>query len=123
MAREVLAKGKDGRVKKWAEEVIKAQEGEIKEMRGWLAGLGGSDEQAARMMSGAMHGMMPSPMNADPDRNFVEMMIYHHAGALEMATESIVKSENRDVLRLSRDIIEAQAREIYEYKIWLLEKR
>ena len=36
MARAVLKHGKDERVKKWANQIIEAQEAEIAEMQGWL---------------------------------------------------------------------------------------
>ena len=36
MAKAVLAHGKDGQVKAWANQIIKAQEAEIAEMQAWL---------------------------------------------------------------------------------------
>lgn len=43
---------------------------------------------------------------------FLEGMLFHHGGALEMAHEALERSSNTTVRRLSRDIILAQRREI-----------
>lgn len=119
MANDVLAKGKDAQVKKWAQEVIDAQQAEIKQMSAWLKSLGGTDEKAAKAMHDSMHTMMTSPMDSDADRNFVIMMIDHHASALEMGTKALIHSEDEKIVSLANQIIAAQAKEIMEYKQWL----
>ena len=119
MAKEVLQKGKNPRVKAWAEAVIKGQEAEITLMRGLLQKMGGEDENSANMMRGAMHAMTAGAAGENADRDFVCMMIPHHAGALHMATRALVHSDNQQILTLAKQIIDAQAREILEYKEWL----
>lgn len=119
MANDVLAKGKDSQVKKWAHEVIAVQQTEIKQMSGWLKDMGGEDKNAAKAMKDSMHTMMTTPMDKDTDRNFVVMMIDHHASALEMAAKALIHSEDEKIVSLSKEIITAQAKEIMEYKQWL----
>jgi uncharacterized protein (DUF305 family) len=43
-------------------------------------------------------------------------MIQHHGGALEMAHDALKKSTNPTILRLARQIIVAQRREIIELR-------
>ncbi len=119
MANDVLEKGEDAQVKKWAQEVISAQQAEIAQMSEWLKSLGGADKNAAKAMDDSMHAMMASPMDKDADRNFVAMMIDHHYGALEMATKALIKSQNDKIISLANQIIAAQSKEIMEYKMWL----
>lgn len=119
MAKDVLAKGKNSQVKKWAHEVIAAQQTEITQMDGWLKDMGGIDKNAAKAMNDSMHTIMTSPMDKDADRNFVIMMIDHHASALEMATKALIHSADDKIVSLSKQIITAQAKEIMEYKQWL----
>lgn len=119
MANDVLEKGKDSQVKKWAHEVIAAQQAEIVQMSGWLKNLGGEDKNAAKAMNDSMHAMMTSSMDKDADRNFVVMMIDHHASALEMATRALINSEDDKIVSLANQIITAQSKEIMEYKQWL----
>jgi uncharacterized protein (DUF305 family) len=122
MAREELKKGRDPQVKRWAENILHTQKDEITQMRAWLKAMGGENPQAAEAMSRAMHTMMAAPESGNPDRNFVSTMIEHHAGAVEMASQAAVYSSNPKVVRLSKDIIDAQTREIDTYKRWLREK-
>lgn len=119
MAKDVLAKGKNPEVKKWANDVITSQQAEITQMTAWLKKLGGADKNAAKAMNDSMHSMMTTPMDKDADRNFVAMMIGHHASALEMATDSLVHTQNEQIAVLSKDILVAQAKEILAYKQWL----
>lgn len=123
MADDALKNGKDPEVRKWAEAVKAAQEPEIKQMTGWLASMGGTDEAAANMMRQSMRAMMGNPMSQDADYNFVAMMIGHHAGAVDMAAGAIVGSKNDDVVRLSQNIVTSQLDEIIAYKGWLAKHR
>jgi len=47
---------------------------------------------------------------------FLEGMIAHHGGALLMAHDALNKSSNPTILRLARQIIVAQRREILELR-------
>ena len=119
MAKDVLQKGKDPQVKAWAQAVIKSQEAEITQMRGWLKNMGGEDAGAAGEMRGAMKSMMSMPSTGDVDRDFVTMMIPHHAGAVHMSARALVGSDNDNILTLAKQIIDAQTSEILEFKQWL----
>ncbi len=122
MAKVVLQSGKDPQVKKWAEAVIAAQNAEITQMTAWLKPLGGNDDQAARQMQDSMHGMMTTPMYQDADRNFVAMMIGHHASAVEMSVSAVLASQDPKVVTLANNIAQAQLNEIIEYRAWLKAK-
>lgn len=119
MANDVLKQGKDPQVKQWAEEVIAAQKAEIAQMSAWLKSMGGEDKNAAKAMNDSMHAMMTMTMDKDADRNFVAMMIDHHAGALEMSTLALIRSDNDNIVSLANQIIAAQAKEIMAYRQWL----
>ncbi len=52
------------------------------------------------------------------DKAFLEEMIVHHEGAIEMA-ELVKNSEHRELRTLSGAIIKAQTKEIEQMKKWL----
>ena len=122
MAKAVWRSGKDPEVKKWATSIMESQEAEIQQMRGWLKEIGGEDNNASATMRASMSMMKSSPIDLDPDRNFVAQMVGHHAGAIEMSTAALVHSENGDIIALAKRIIDAQSEEIVEFREWLQRK-
>lgn len=60
----------------------------------------------------AMQMMGTTPLKANRVVWFLEGMIAHHGGALEMAHDALSKSSNPTVRRLAREIIVAQRGEI-----------
>ncbi len=117
MSQDALPKLKDGRVKAWAKEVIEDQRKEIEEMGEMLKPMGGSDAKAATAMR---HMDMLPAHAASADQAFVAGMLEHHKGALNMAAEALVLSKDPKVIELAVNIIEAQAKEMRDYKEWLL---
>ena len=126
MAKVVLQFGKDTEVKNLAENVIKAQDGEIAFMKAWLtktdvATLATSPE-ATKGNGMAMDNMMKSMMTAytgDADVDFIKGMIPHHQGAIDMAKVAIQFAKDPEVLKLAGDVVKAQEGEISFMKDWL----
>jgi uncharacterized protein (DUF305 family) len=72
--------------------------------------------QFGQMMSAAMdkmHEQMAAPrQTGDPDRDFLAMMIPHHAGAVEMARLVLIYGRDPLVRQLAEEIIAGQQAEI-----------
>lgn len=128
MADIALAKdGLDPRVAELAQQVKDAQGPEIERMLGWLEDWG--VEYNPDPMGGMDHGSM-SPdggdgmmseddmtalENADAteaSRLFLEQMIMHHEGAVDMARTALEDAQNPEVLALAQQVIEDQTVEI-----------
>jgi uncharacterized protein (DUF305 family) len=57
----------------------------------------------------------------DFDKAFVEMMIVHHQGAVDMAKEIPTNAKHAELKKLGQEIITAQTKEIEMMKSWLKE--
>jgi uncharacterized protein (DUF305 family) len=121
-----LLLGKDGvdpRVVDLAEQIKDAQGPEIETMTSWLAewgipyddsmssGMGGMDHGDG-MMSEADMTALESATGADATRLFLEGMIGHHQGAVQMAQSVIDNGQNPTVADLAQTIIDGQTAEI-----------
>jgi uncharacterized protein (DUF305 family) len=97
-----------------------AAAGEMGGMSG-MGGMGGSDTSTSPAATGAA---MPGMMTADQmsqltaatgagfDKMFLQMMITHHQGAIEMADTEIAQGSNPDALTLAQSIKTSQTAEI-----------
>jgi len=56
--------------------------------------------------------------DANFDLRFIDAMIPHHKGAVEMAKEAQQKSQRPEIKKLADEIITAQAKEITELQTW-----
>jgi len=66
-----------------------------------------------------MHMTMDlGPADANFDLRFIDGMIPHHKGAVEMAKEAQQKSQRPEIKKLADEIITAQAKEITELQTW-----
>ena len=126
MAKVVLQYGKDPEVKSLAESVVKAQESEIALMKDWL----GKSDQASlaaapdstKPNEQAMAAMMKSmtmPYSGDADVDFLESMVPHHQGAIDMAKVAQQFAKDPTLLKLAQDIVTAQEGEIKFMTAWL----
>lgn len=122
MATTAEAKASSADVKALATKIKQAQGPEIEEMTTWLQNWGAPAEGH----SGGGHGDMPGMMTdeemaafaaatgTDFDRRFLEMMIRHHQGAIEMARTEQRQGSHPAATALARAIERDQAAEITE---------
>src|SRR5919202_849810 len=70
--------------------------------------------------SGMDHSMSMDlgPADADYDLRFVDAMIPHHQGAVEMAREVLSKSQRPEMKQLAQEILTSQQKEIDQMKQW-----
>lgn len=113
-------------VRSLAEGISAAQGPEIETMTSWLEAWG--EEVAPADMGGMDHGGMDMDgmsqdeamdhlggrTESDFDKAFLELMIAHHEGAVEMAQAELDAGENAEALDLARQIIDDQEAEIAE---------
>lgn len=69
------------------------------------------------MMEGMMAGLAGKTGDAF-DKEFLEEMIVHHQGAVEMAKAVLATSKRPELIQLASDIIEAQTKEITMMQAW-----
>lgn len=125
MAKLVPSRSINPKVLDLAKKVEAAQDPEIKKMNEWLAAWG-APTSTAGMDHGSGHGSMPGMMSmedmgklgqakgAEFDKMWLDMMIKHHEGAIEMAKTELQKGSNADAKKLAQEIIDAQQKEITE---------
>lgn len=65
-----------------------------------------------------MNKQLKSLSGDDYDKAFIEMMIAHHEGAVDMARLSETRAKHDEIKNLSRAIISAQEQEIADMKQW-----
>jgi len=125
MADLVLGKDNvDPRVIELAQQITDAQGPEIEAMKSWLDGWGMpyDDSGAPGGMEGMDHGdgmmseddlaALGSASGPDASRLFLEGMILHHEGAVDMARTVLDNGKNAEVAELAQQIIDGQAAEI-----------
>jgi uncharacterized protein (DUF305 family) len=88
-------------------------------------GSGGSQEQRDGGMEGMDHGDMGAGGMARQmvmedgrysDKRFIDAMVPHHQGAIEMARVALENAEHQEIKQLSQNIISTQQAEIEELK-------
>jgi uncharacterized protein (DUF305 family) len=133
MAKLVPSHSASQQVKDLAARIEGAQQPEIAQMTGWLARWGIPSAAPSSAMPDMHHGSMgtmpdgsemPGMMSADAmqqlvqahgadfDRMWLQMMIKHHQGAIDMARTELAQGESQDAKSLAQRIIDAQQAEI-----------
>ena len=130
MAAMVPGKSTNPKVTDLGKRIAAAQDPEIGKMTEWLTKWGAAP--ASTSMPGMDHGsMMPGMMTAEEmtklngatgagfDRTWLDMMVKHHQGAVEMARTEQEKGSSADAKKLAQDIVTAQQAEITEMQALL----
>ena len=88
------------------------------EKTGGMAGMDHSqmDHGSLGMGSGGMAREMVMENGKYSDRAFIDAMVPHHQGAIEMAEVALKNAEHEEIKELSRNIISTQRAEIEELK-------
>lgn len=141
MADLALKNASSDKVTALAKKIKAAQDPEIKTMEGWLSDwgqsetaassddMGGMDHGSDTTMGGDMGGMgmmsdqdmadLEAATGSEFDTMFLEMMVEHHKGAVEMAKTEKADGQNADAKDLADKIIAAQEGEITEMQALL----
>lgn len=130
MADMALATSTNPKIQALAEQIKAAQSPEIEQMTTWLTDWDQSvpdpnammddnmDHSGGMMMSGMMSAAdmarLENATGTDFDRMFLEMMVLHHEGAIEMAEQQLAEGKNQAVKDLSQAVITGQQAEIEE---------
>ena len=117
MAQVEQQKGTRAELKTMAANILQAQQQEIQELKDLKQARFGSSDVPMQMHPNDMDNngmMMPEAMRQQPDvdKAFIDSMLPHHAGAIEMATVALRHSSLAEIRTLSRNIIDAQSEEI-----------
>lgn len=133
MSRLAPTRAASQEVKDLAVKIEQAQAPELNQMNGMLAAWGapapqpGSTSMAGMPMGGMMPGMMgegqmqqlSSASGAAFDRAFLQMMIEHHTGAIQMAQTELAQGQSPQAKQLAQAIINDQQSEILQMQVLL----
>lgn len=129
MAKLVPSHSTNQKVLELASQIQRAQDPEIQKMTGWLQTWGAPAPTTGMNMPGMNmpgmdHGSMPGMMTSDDmtklgqvkgaafDRLWLQMMIQHHQGAVEMAKTELQQGASNEAKQLAQQIIDTQQKEI-----------
>ncbi len=125
MAKLVPSRTTDQALISLASQIEGAQGPEIAQMKSWLSqwgepasassgghGMGGGQG----MMSADQMAQLEKAQGAEFNRMWLEMMIAHHEGAVEMANQELAKGENPQAKALAQAIVTGQTKEIAAMK-------
>lgn len=71
-----------------------------------------------QMSMGEMSAQLQNKSGDDFDKAFIEMMIAHHEGAIDMAKLTFDQAKHDEIKKLGEDIISAQTEEIKQMQQW-----
>lgn len=101
-----------------ATQIKEAQGPEIAQLEEWLTAWGAEDSMSG--MDHSMDGMMSdedmsalkSATGAEAEKLFLEQMMMHHEGAVEMAQTEVDEGQNADAIEMATMIVQTQTEEI-----------
>jgi uncharacterized protein (DUF305 family) len=123
MAEVALENAEHQEIRDLAEDIVVAQQDEIKELKAIKEQEFGTSEVPMEMSAQEMEAMgMMGPeelASQDPfDKAFIDAMIPHHRSAIEMANVAYRESDNPEIQALAETIVDAQTREIAQMTAW-----
>jgi uncharacterized protein (DUF305 family) len=110
-------------IEQLAGDIISSQQREIEELKSIKEEEFGTTETPTMMNPEEMDNMgmtMPDELeNQQPfDEAFIDSMMPHHSSAIEIASVALKRSDNPDIQRIARGIVDAQAKEVGQMIHW-----
>jgi uncharacterized protein (DUF305 family) len=93
-----------------------ASQGDTKEQQGESGGMAGMDHESMGHGSGDVASEMLMQDGKYSDERFIDAMVPHHQGAVEMARVALKNAEHDAIVELSENIISTQRAEVEELK-------
>lgn len=133
MAQEALQKSNRAEIRQLAQSIIDAQEQEIAQMKAWRSNWYPNAGEQPVMYSAEMGHTMPmtpemrssmmmeddlGAADAQFDLRFLNAMIPHHQGAIDMANQALQNSDRPEIKTLAQDILTSQQQEIDQMNQW-----
>lgn len=125
MAKMIDSRTQNAELKTFGAQIIADQSKEIAQMKAWRAKWFAGKPSAMNMEMPGMADSMKMDMaklsaakDGDFDLAFVQMMIPHHDGAVEMSKEALAKAQHPEIKTLSNQIIKVQQEEIKMMQNW-----
>jgi uncharacterized protein (DUF305 family) len=129
MAEVELAKGQDQYIKSIASNIIKTQKSEIKQLQDIIQNYQSENKNTSmhnelnETMKAMMNKMNSMQMTGDVDKDFVTMMITHHAASIKMAKDELSHGKQNELKKIAEKMIKDQNKEINEFQSWLSNNR
>lgn len=121
MAEQAVAESEHPELRELAQAIIAAQAPEIEQMTAWRQTWYPDLAQTQGIDMG-MGDMEVSPDTSIPfDLRFIDAMISHHQGAIDMASMALENAEHEEIKTLAQQIIDAQESEIAQMQAWRTE--
>jgi uncharacterized protein (DUF305 family) len=124
MARLAETQAEHRELKEFARQLMRSQQAEIEQLRGWRNAWYANQPGAENPALPGMHSTaMPMEQlhtlkGAEFDRMFLQMMIPHHQGAVELARDILNRAEHTELKELAARLQAEQAREVEQLKSW-----
>jgi uncharacterized protein (DUF305 family) len=122
-----LDKGTDEQMKQMAEEMLGEQQKEIEALNKYInigSSMPGGDAFHKEVMMQMNSMRMGTDHSATIDKQFAEMMIPHHQGAIDMSRSYLKNgAKNENLKAMANKIIDDQQKEIEELEQWMKNKQ
>jgi uncharacterized protein (DUF305 family) len=127
MAQLEVAKGQNPQLKQMAQKMIDEQQQEIAQLNSFLSGHqahGGGDAFYKDVMRQMNNMKMDMDHSGSMDKQFAQMMIPHHQGAIDMARSYLKSGAHEEQLKtMANKIIQDQQQEINDLQAWLTKNK
>ena len=127
MAQAELANGSDASLKAMAQKMIDEQQKEIAELNSFLSGHqahGGGDAFYKETMAQMNNMKMDMDHSGSFDKQFAQMMIPHHQGAIDMSRTYLKSGAHEEKLKtMANKMIADQQQEIKDLQAWLAKNK